>query len=93
MRAAERDKLIKKVYEMNEKQKKLDKELKLLKSQLKEKVKPGQYGDFLVAIEERERESFSLKEAKAKVSKAVWEKIKGFVNTSSYESLKIVRAK
>ena len=83
--------LAEKVFQLNAQSREIDKELKALKEQLK-KAGPGKYGDYVVAINEQERESFKLKDAKSKVTATVWNKIKDFVTVSAYQVVKVSKA-
>lgn len=83
--------MAKRVYELSTEMRRLEKEAKELKEALKE-AGSGKYGDYVVSIVEAERESFKLKDAKAGVTEAVWNKIKGFVNVTSYKTVKVVKA-
>ncbi len=83
--------LAKRVYELNEQSKKIDKELCELKEALKAQGS-GKYGEYVVIVENRERENFKLKDAKASVTEAVWNKIKGFVSVTQYQQVKVSRA-
>lgn len=54
-----------------------------------EQIGSGEVGDYVVIIEDAERETFSLKDAKAHVTPSVWEKISAFVKVTSYQTLKV----
>ena len=83
--------LAKRVYELSEQSRKIEKELSELKEALKASGS-GQYGEFTVLVEDRERENFKLKDARATVSEAVWNKIKEFVSTTQYQQVKVVKS-
>ena len=83
--------LAKRVYELNEQSKKIEKELSELKEALKAQGS-GKYGEYVVLIEERERENFKLKDAKASVTEDFWAKIKGFVSVTQYQQVKVVKS-
>lgn len=53
------------------------------------KMGNGKHGNWIVLISEQERESFSLKDAKANVTPSVWEKISAFVKNTTYRTLKV----
>lgn len=80
-----------KILTLSEQNRKIEKELTELKDILKQKGS-GRYGDYIVAVEDRERESFTLKEAKESLTEAVWNKIKDFVKVTAYQQVKVVKA-
>ena len=81
----------KRFFELNQEAHRIEKELSELKERLKN-AGSGHYGEFVVAIELRERESFSIKEAKEHMTSYVWNKIKSFVRVTTYQQIKVVKA-
>ena len=92
MKRAELDTLLTELYETSVESRKMEKRLKELKEIVKNDIGSGAYGDYIVTIEDRERESFSLKDARASVTKAVWDKIKVFVKVTEFKLVRVVRA-
>lgn len=82
--------IARRAYELNEQAKTLNKELSDLKNLLKNQGS-AQYDEFFVLVEHRSRESFSIKDAKNDLSPALWAQIEGFVKTTEFEQVKIVR--
>ena len=83
--------IAKQLMNLNEEMKALEK----MASERKEILKAagsGQYGDFIVTVEERSRENFALKEAKTNLTQAVWNKISKFVKNTEYKQVKVVKA-
>lgn len=91
MKANERDEILKKYITMKAQASDIEGELSLMRDQIMEQIPSGMYGEFIVAIEEMERVSFSLKEAKAKLSPAMREKLKPFIKKIEYQTLKVIK--
>jgi hypothetical protein len=79
------------VFELNQQHKEIEKKLSELKERLKA-AGSGKYGNYLVAIEDRTRESFSLKDAREALSESMWERLKRFINVTEYQQVKVVKA-
>ncbi len=68
------------------------KQLMNLNKEILKAAGSGQYGDFIVTVEEKSRENFNLKEAKTNLTQAVWNKISKFVKNTEYKQVKVVKA-
>lgn len=91
MKAEDKKKILEKYVSLNEQLKVLEAELGLLKKIVKEEIREGAPG-YEVTINQMERESFSLKEARENLSKSMLEKIQGFIKKTQYEALLVRKA-
>ena len=51
----------------------------------------GKHGEFLVMVQDQERESFSLKEARSEGTPGFIEKLKDFIKSTKYQTVKVER--
>lgn len=64
-------------------------ELSLLREKIIEQIAPGQYNDYLVLIEDQERESFQWKQAQATLPDPILQRLREFVKISKYQTVKV----
>jgi hypothetical protein len=55
------------------------------------KLGSGKHGDFLVIVADQERESFNLKEARSEGTPGFIEKLKEFIKSTKYQTVKVDR--
>lgn len=91
MKQEDKKAILDKYVTLNEQIKVLEAELKLLKKVVKEDVGTEVEG-FEITINEIERESFSLKDARENLSKDLLRKLAKFIKTTTYETLSVKRA-
>jgi hypothetical protein len=78
-------------HNLMEQKKAIEVKFEELKATIKTDIGSGEFGDFIVIVEDRERQSFDWKKAKSEVTEAVWAKISRFLKITSYEQLKVVQ--
>ena len=90
MNTTEKNKLLSEYEENKMLMAKAEKRLAELRDEVL-KMGSGKHGDFLVMVQDQERETFSLKEARVKGTPGFVEKLKDFIKSTKYQTVKLER--